>query len=79
MYLFNVGIGDDTEYIMLEYNGNQEFEKGKYYNVFADVKDTYENYARLVARFIYEIDKEDLPTATPTPEATPAPTPKPEE
>lgn len=72
MYLFDVGIGDKLEFIIIEYSGNREFEMGKYYDVYADVIGTYDNYPRLAGRFIYDIDESDLPT--PTPEPTPEPT-----
>lgn len=74
MYLFDVGIGDKLEFIIIEYSGNREFEMGKYYDVYADVLGTYDNYPRLAGRFIYDIDEADLPTPTPTPEPTPEPT-----
>lgn len=64
MYLFNVG-GDKLQFIMIEYNGKQDFEIGKKYDVYADVSGTYENYPLLTGRFIYLIeDKAEETTET---------------
>ncbi len=63
MYLFDVGV-DGLQYIMIEYNGNQDFEVGEKYSIYADVTGTYDNYPLLQGRFIYDWEE---PEATDPP------------
>ena len=63
MYLFDTGLAGTRELIMIEYTGNQEFELGQKYIVYADVVGIYQNYPLLAGRFIYDWELEEYNAA----------------
>ena len=48
---------------MIEYTGNQEFEVGSRYKIYADVTGIYQNYPLLTGRFIYDWTQEEYDAA----------------
>jgi len=85
MYLFDMGLAGQHKLVMIEYSGNQQFEVGGKYKVYADVTGTYTNWPLLAGRFIYDWEDEDYEAAVAAAiaeaeaEEAATPTPEPEE